>query len=274
MNPKILFTDLDGTLLNKEKQISPSLRKGLQDMLSNGHKLVLASGRPFDSIVEVKEQLNLDNKGIYISAFNGSTLYDCETETMLQDESIPYADALKIIDIAMTKKLHIHTYTHTMNASILSPLQTKELDHYTKHIHRPTIIQNPVSQVLHNDVPKLLVIDLENKEHLFDFQCTIATQMPPYITTVFSSEFYLEVISANAGKGKSVDFLCNHLNVPYQNSYSVGDAENDLSMLQAAGTGCAMANATDLVKSKADHILTKSNTEDGVLELLQTFEFL
>lgn len=274
MTPKILFTDLDGTLLNNEKQISPALHKGLQAMLANGHKLVLASGRPFDSILAIKEHLELDSNGLYISAFNGAMLYDCATNTVLQNESVPCKDAIKIINIAMQKNLHIHTYSDFMNASIVSPAQTKELEYYRQYIDCPTIIQNPISDVLQNNVPKLIAIDLNNKENLIDFQKIITTQMPSYITTVFSSEFYLEFISNNAGKGKSVTFLQTLLQLPHENTYAVGDAENDLSMLQAAGTGCAMANATDFLKSHADHILLKTNAEGGVLELLQTFAFV
>ena len=75
---KLFFTDLDSTLLNDEKTVSPLLREALIKMLSNGHKLTLASGRSLHSILKVKDSLDLGtDKGIFISAFNGSLIYDC-----------------------------------------------------------------------------------------------------------------------------------------------------------------------------------------------------
>ncbi|MFI3202324.1 MAG: Cof-type HAD-IIB family hydrolase [Eubacteriales bacterium] len=271
MTPKILFTDLDGTLLNQEKQISKELHTGLQTMLHNGHKLVLASGRAFPSILKVLDVLDLDTTGIYISAYNGAAIYDCSTKEFIHKEEIALEDALTIIDLALQEKLHIQTYH---NNSIITSFPSKELEHYTKNIPLSTVIQHPISDVLPCDVPKLVSINLDNKQKLIHFQQTIANHLAPRIITIFSNEYYLEIISSKAGKGKSLEILSDYLQIDIANTYAVGDAENDLTMLQASGTGCAMSNATDLLKSHADHILTKSNNEDGVLELLQHFSFL
>ena len=97
---KILFTDLDGTLLNDKKTISEPLKKALFQLLKNGNKLVLSSGRPFDSIAAVKEHLELPNENVYISAYNGSYVVDCSTGEVLVEKRVSIDDILHISDVA------------------------------------------------------------------------------------------------------------------------------------------------------------------------------
>ena len=82
---KMLFTDLDGTLLNSNKVISEDTMKTIHEMLTRGKKLVLASGRPLHSILERKNTLGIPNHNVYITAFNGSQLYDCEQDKIIEE---------------------------------------------------------------------------------------------------------------------------------------------------------------------------------------------
>ena len=78
---KILFTDLDGTLLNNQSMVSRNTKAFLDDFMRSGHKLVLSSGRPLLSILEVKEQAGLDYPGVLISASNVTLIYECYSLT-------------------------------------------------------------------------------------------------------------------------------------------------------------------------------------------------
>lgn len=268
---KILFTDLDGTLFNKEKKVSSRLRLGLQTMLDNGHILVLASGRPLKSIIDTQSYLKLTSDNLYISAFNGAMLYHCGTQTLLQNQVITNGDALRIVDLALENNLHIQTY---QDNRIVAPHDSRELAYYTRSVLLETLISHPISNVLHCDVSKLIAINLDHKESLEAFSALLTKEIGTHITTSFSNPSYLEIFSANAGKGKSVTFLRDYFHLTDEDTYAVGDAENDLSMLHAAGTGCAVSNATKTVKAAADYILSCSNEEDGVFELLEHFGFL
>ena len=75
---KLLFTDLDGTLLNNDSQVSPDTRTFLHDFLQAGNKLILSSGRPLLSILEVKENAGLTQPGIFLTCSNGTQIYDCD----------------------------------------------------------------------------------------------------------------------------------------------------------------------------------------------------
>ena len=90
---------------------------------------------------------------------------------------------------------------------------------------------------------------------------------------IFSNPIYLEIFDKTAGKGNAVRFVCEHFQIPLSNSVAAGDAENDISMLQASGTAVAMANATPEVKACADFITQQDNDHDGLSEaILQLFE--
>ena len=91
------------------------------------------------------------------------------------------------------------------------------------------------------------------------------------VDTFFSNPTYLEVVPKGMNKGEAVKMLCRMLNVPIENAVSVGDAANDLSMIQMAGTSVAMANGTDEVKAVADYITQRDNNHDGIAEVVEKF---
>ena len=89
------------------------------------------------------------------------------------------------------------------------------------------------------------------------------------LTLLYSNPYYLEIFPSEAGKGSAVKRLAEYLNVPIENTFAAGDEQNDISMIEAAGCGIAMANATDLVKSKADVITKDDNDHDGLAPFIE-----
>lgn len=86
---KLLFTDLDGTLLNNDSQISPDTRAFLDEFLAAGNKLILSSGRPTDSVLEVKNNAGLSQPGILLSCYNGAQIYDCDSRRTIMAKRLP-----------------------------------------------------------------------------------------------------------------------------------------------------------------------------------------
>ena len=114
---------------------------------------------------------------------------------------------------------------------------------------------------------------MENHERLEAFRSRIQKKYGDRISAIFSNPIYLEIFDKTAGKGNAVRFVCEHFQISLSNSVAAGDAENDISMLQAAGTAVAMANATPEVKACADFITQQDNDHDGLSEaILQLFE--
>ena len=88
---------------------------------------------------------------------------------------------------------------------------------------------------------------------------------------MYSNRFYLEIFPAVSGKGAAVKTLCELLNINPALSVAAGDAENDISMIEAAGTGIAMKNATPLLKEMADIVTDEDNEHDGLVSVLERF---
>ena len=115
----------------------------------------------------------------------------------------------------------------------------------------------------------MLAISLNDFEKLESFRKGIADWAADKIQTIYSNSMYLELFDRSAGKGNAVRFVCDYFNVPLSDAYAAGDAENDISMLEAAGTGIAMANASDNVKKHADVITELDNDKNGLALTMQ-----
>lgn len=279
---KILFTDLDGTLLTTEKKVSESTREKLLTMIRNGNSLVLASGRPVDSILEVLEELNIKEEviqmqsegsaeagGIYATAYNGAVLYDCIRDEVIESYSVPMRAAQKLFDLAKERGLHIQTYA---DSHVVSVAEDAAIRYYTRVIHMPYVIGEQLEKELTHEPFKVLTIDLDDREKLECFRREIeASALGEDLACAFSNNYYLEFFNKNAGKGNALIHMCRGLNVLEQNAVAVGDEENDISMIEAAGVGVAMANASPELKKYADYITENDNNKDGIAEVIDKF---
>ena len=116
MSEKILFTDLDGTLLNSAKKVSPGMQLLLSKMVLAGNRLVLTSGRALPSVLKVAKNAGLLFPDTVIIAANGNEVYDCDTKTFLMRKSVPIEIAEDIISMAQEESLYLHSYS-TLQAS-------------------------------------------------------------------------------------------------------------------------------------------------------------
>lgn len=268
MQTKILFTDLDGTLLNDNKNVSPALFEALQQLQNMGHILVLSSGRPLNSILQVKEMLKLQNQGLYICAYNGGLVYDCSTKKSVIEKRVSLTDVSYILDMAKRTNTYCHTYTST---HIVTEKESEELNFYLRTIHLPVICTPHMLDALSENPFKLLAVDLTDHAHLEQFKTALAPWSNGRITTLFSNPMYLELFPATAGKGQALTELCQHLQIPLTNAMAAGDMENDISMLEVAGYSVAMQNAAPLVKKSAAVISKDDNNHDGLLPYIKDF---
>lgn len=273
MQYEILFTDLDGTLLNSDKEIGKETRNAIVEMLNRGKKLVLASGRPLHSILERKNALGIPDKNVYITAFNGAQLYDCERHEVLEEYRVPIDIAQQLFDLAYEKNIHIHTF---QDKSVISCADDKELTYYTTYVPSDVIISRNLSEVMQEAPFKLLAIDLQESDtkRLAAFKKDVlSSELGKKINSVFSHTTYLEFFRADAGKGNGLIHLCNHLHIPVETAISVGDEENDLSMILAAGLGIAMNNAVPALKEKSSYITENDNDHNAIAEIITKFIF-
>ncbi|MCH5249417.1 MAG: HAD family phosphatase [Lachnospiraceae bacterium] len=262
---KILFTDLDGTLLNKESKVSVRTKKFLDEFTAAGNKLVLSSGRPLDSIIEVKEKSGLDYDGVIIIASNGTQIYDCDSKTAILEKRMPLSYVSYLQARARECGLHIHTYT---DDAIVCDSEDAEIIYYRRRIHLPLVIADDYASALPKEPFKMLAIDLKDHDKLTNFRTSISDWASDKISSIFSNDYYLELFVHDAGKGNAVRYIYEHFGVSREDTYAAGDAQNDISMIEAAGCGIAMLNSPDIVKKAADVITQKDNDNDGLAEYM------
>ena len=263
---KILFTDLDGTLLNNDSEVSAGTKAFLNEFLAAGNKLVLSSGRPKDSVLEVKNNAGLTQPGILLICSNGALVYDCDSDKPILERTLPLSYVSHLQKEADTLSLHIQTYTRD---SIVCREEDEQIRFYRRRIHLPLILAEDYTSVLTAEPYKMLAIDLHDHKKLLDFCDRIADWAKDKIDYIFSNEWYLELFVKEAGKGNAVRFVCDYYGVPLSDAYAAGDADNDISMIQAAGCGIAMANAPQEVKEAADIVTRLDNDKDGLAECMK-----
>ncbi len=262
---KLLFTDLDGTLLNNDSRVSFRTNAFIDDFLNAGNKLILTSGRPLNSIIEVKEAARIDAPGILIIANNGALIYDCDRREKILELTIPLSYVSHLQQEADSLGLHIQTYTPD---SVVCRREDEEIRFYRRRIHLPLLLADDYASFLTTEPCKMLAIDLHDHSRLLSFCDRIADWAQDKIQYIFSNEWYLELFRIEAGKGSAVRFVCSHFHVPLSDAYAAGDADNDISMIQAAGCGIAMANAAPNVKEAADIVTRLDNDKDGLAECM------
>lgn len=268
---KFLFTDLDGTLLNNNSQISAGTKAFLDKFLGEGNKLIFSSGRPRDSILEVKNNAGLTQPGILLICSNGAQVYDCDTERTIMETRLPLSYVSYLQKQASYYDLHIHTYR---DDAVVSPSEDEEIIFYRQRIHLPLIISPNLSDALSQGPYKMLAISLHDADKLEAFRLGISQWAQDKIQTIYSNQIYLELFPHSAGKENALRFVCDYFGASLSDAYAAGDADNDISMLQAAGTGIAMQNAADYVKQAADVVTELDNDHDGLAHMMQKLLYL
>lgn len=268
MDTKILFTDLDETLLRSDKTISSQDLASIRAITEHGHKFVVATGRPLYSAYKLCREYDFVGPGFYIIASNGSVIYDCSTESVIHRNSVPSEYVAHILDTVHEAGIHVHTYT---DEHVVSRHETKELKNYSSRIKMPYRVMPDLPHSLPYDPPKVIAISDLGRKVLVPLRDKLAPWAEGKISMCFSLDTLLEFLPLNSSKGNGVKQLCELLGIPVSQAIACGDEENDISMIQVAGVGVAMQNSTDQVKIHADYVTHNTNNESAITEVINNF---
>lgn len=270
MNQKILFTDLDGTLLDDAKQISPGNRAALDAALAKGHRVVITTGRPLVSAILQSEMLGLTGEGCYLIAYNGGIVYDSYRKEIIYQQNLPMDVALRTITLC--NELGIHVQSYDEKYVLVEPRCDNAIVRlYCGRILMEHRVVPSLEKALVQEPPKVLAIDLENPAPLVKLVELLKAEMDDRMDCFFSSTQYLEIVPKGMNKGSAIVAMCRRMGIPIADAIAVGDEENDLSMIEAAGIGVAMANGISKAKAIANYVTTRDNNHDGVAEVVEKF---
>lgn len=265
---KLLCVDLDGTLLDSEKNISDGNLKAINGMVEAGHRFAIVTGRPLKSALRVAVENNLCRPGMYVASFNGGQIYDCAAGMVIHEERMEMEYARHVFKCAEAAELHIHTYNDT---NVVCVRKSPELEFYLKNTRLEADITDDPLGFLDKPPIKLIVMSLKGREILEEFRDGLSQWSDGKLSSIFSHPTLLEYSSPSLGKGKAVGMLCELCGIDISQAIACGDEENDLTMIEAAGLGVAMSNATDVVKETADYITVNDNNHDGIAEVIEKF---
>lgn len=266
MEYKIIVLDLDGTLTNRDKVITPRTKRALMEAQEAGKIVVLASGRPTAGIEPLAKELELSKYGSYILSYNGGMITSCRTGEAVFSSLLPVESNQKIIGLAEENGVDILTYEGrkiiTNNAEC--PYAVKE----SCINHLPLRQVENMREYVAFQVPKFLM--LYDGDYLEMVEPRVKAAMGRDFSVYRSEPFFLEVMPKGIDKAQSLGRLLECLGLSREEMIACGDGYNDLTMIQYAGLGVAMENAVLPVRNAADYI-TASNNEDGVGLVVERF---
>jgi Cof subfamily protein (haloacid dehalogenase superfamily) len=265
MTYKMIVLDLDDTLLRDDLTISPRTKKSLMEAQEAGVKVVLASGRPTSAMLPIAEELCLQAYGSFILSFNGGKIIDCQTGDEWFSSTLPIETVHQLYEMSQRENVWIHTY-------VGETIITAQANQYTDIEGELTKLDiKVVDSFLHAVTePVVKVLMLEEPSILAKVEKKLQKELAGKLSIMRSKPFFLEFTRAGVTKGTSLGSLIQRLGISRDEVIAIGDSNNDLSMLQFAGLGVAMGNASEAIKAQADFV-TDTNMNDGVAKVVEEF---
>lgn len=264
---KLIAFDMDGTLLNSQKEISKPTVIALNKAINYKKYVVLSTGRAIVELSDYKDELSNLQYGICES---GALVYDFKNQKIIHQDTIPLPIIKKILDIACHKDIMIHLLTN--GNSVICKDDLDKMKKYNMDIYKPmfTRVATTIEDIC--DYAKKNKVEKINLYHTTpdDRKKTYETLKNLPLSFALAETTSLEITSLNVTKAKGLKVLCNYLNIDIAESIAVGDSNNDLDILKTAGLAIAMNNANDNIKSVCD-IIVNDNDHDGCKEAIENY---
>lgn len=267
---QMIALDMDGTLLNSQKKITPKCQKIIQEAVSKGKTVVLNTGRCPAELAEYLEELKEIR---YLNCISGALIYDCKEQQTIYSQTLDISTVKTLFQIAslentMVQLLNEDSYVQKNKIEQMSdygmgvyiPMYkkvTKKVDDLKKeYFQQPFLIEK--MNIYHKSS--------EDREKTREKICEKNLCLEMADAEITS----LEISPKNINKGKGLEILCQYLRIPLTDVIVVGDADNDYEALKKAGLAIAMANANERVKKISD-IVVSDNDHDGCYEAIEKY---
>jgi Cof subfamily protein (haloacid dehalogenase superfamily) len=264
MQYKMLVLDMDDTLLTDDHKISELNKKVLLEAQAKGVYVVLASGRPTSAMTAYAKELELDLNDSYIISFNGAIISTVKDDLVLFEQKLTVEQIHELYDYSVKMKTHIITY---LDNEIISETDSEYIE-----------IEKEITGLAHHKVPRfkdavskpaVKCILLAEPSYLKELEQDLKLAMP-HLSVAMSKPFFLEAAQNGIDKAASIKILAEKLNIHQSEIIAVGNAGNDLTMVEYAGLGVWVDNVTPELRDRAN-VIVASNNNDGVAEVVQRY---
>ena len=260
MKYKLLVLDVDGTLLNDEREISKRTLAALLKVQQMGVRIVLASGRPTYGLMPLAKTLELGNYGGFVLSYNGCQIIKAQNgeilfERRINPEMLPYLEKK-----ARKNGFAIFTYH---DDTLITDSPDNEYIKNEALLNNLKIIREDEFSTAIDFAPCKCMLVSDKEKALIGLEQHWEKRLAGTLDAFRSEPYFLEVVPCGVNKANTLGALLEHLEVTREEAIAVGDGVCDVTMLQLAGMGIAMGHSQDSVKVCADYV-TASNEEDGV----------
>lgn len=286
---KIVAVDLDGTMLNSYGIVTENTKDEIKKVIENGTDVIIASGRPVDSIKTIAQEIGSKN---YFIAGNGSIIYDIQNQEIIYEKFLSKDKVLEIIKICEENSISYNVYTE--NTIIAKSLKYNVLYYHKENLKREegkrthiTIVNNVAEYIQRMENPKFLKFTIcdESKvvfqsimkklKKVSNIEVLEVLHMSRKIIRQGTEEipieyYYTEITLKDVDKWNALTYLMEKLNVDRSETIAIGDNINDKKMIENAGVGIVMKGSTPIVTEIADYI-TDGNNEEGVAKALEKY---
>ena len=260
---RIIALDIDGTLTNSQKRISPETKQVLMEYQQNGGRLILASGRPTQGVLPYARTLSLEQYGGYILSYNGGCMIDCEKDRVVFQNKLPLRYIPELCEIIKPYPVGINTYE---GDQVIVGQQINRYARLECRINQMKMkFVGNFAEYVNFDITKCLLQG--EPEVISELEQVLLERYEGELGIFKSEPFFLEIVPPDIDKAKSIDRLLKMLGIPTEACIACGDGFNDITMLQYAGLGVAMSNASRTVQKAADYV-TRSNDNNGIAYVL------
>ncbi|VTS17351.1 haloacid dehalogenase [Streptococcus pseudoporcinus] len=268
MTYKILALDLDGTLFNSEKIVSDANRAALASAKELGVKIVITTGRPLAAIGSLLEELDLISDDDYSITFNGG-LVQKNTGQVLDKSALTFDQVAFVYQELKALGLP----TDILSEGIVYSLPSQDGRKSQYHLANPLLefVELDSLEALPRDNIFNKIVTVTDADFLDAQLNRVKEETFANFESFKSRDIIFEVMPKGVHKAFGLQLLCQHLGIAAKEVMAVGDEANDLTMLEWAGLGVAMANGTSDVKQVANVVTSLTNDQSGVAEAVQKY---
>ncbi len=266
MKYKLLVTDIDDTLLTTDKRITQNVMQAISKAQDAGVTIAIASGRLPIGVRPYVEALRIRERGGAYLAFNGGLILDAQDHILHADvldaKYLPaVVRALRPYDVAVLVHQHDKIFTDNNQNSYA----------YTEPeaLHQPLHLLDDLLTDVDWDLHKILIAG--EPELLKEVEPVLKAQFGDELDIFLSAPWFLDVMPKGVTKGAGIRWLADRMGISVDEVIACGDSYNDLSMIEAAGLGVAMANAEEGLKAAADYVTERDCDHDGIAEVVEKF---
>ena len=269
MKYKLLAVDMDGTVLNSDKKISPRTKVAIDNLIRRGVYVVVSTGRGLAELSEYRDDLRNMHYGILIS---GGLVYDFINDKPIKINAVDEQTILQLIDFGLEENAMIHL--HTVRNSIarqddIQNMAAFDMAIYQSMFERVCTRCDDFKKYVHEHPGDVVKVNLYHRDKISrDRNFERINKLNLSIS--YAEAQNLEVSPANVTKASGLRELCNFLKLDLAETVAIGDADNDKEILPTAGLAIAMGNASDEIKRLADFV-TLDNDNDGVAAAIEKF---